>query len=140
MFRIITGCQAATPLGVEIRGICWNLSKGIGYLVIKPDLFHVTLVLNRNASPFSERHWPIAVKSTIGINGYHYRIHVISQTMAVSEKIPERTFDRRRVFVIPVKTDDSRPVEIRMDSQPDMLYNAGTFNVSQCGYRAGRQV
>jgi len=117
-------------LGMQICGVFRDFGQRVVYLIIQPHLFIVD-VFHRHAALFSEWHGPVAVQCTAGINAYGQRRYLFVVIPADSKEIPNRNFDRRLGFIIPVETQN-RITPVPRRRHPYLLNCAWTLDLCKC--------
>ena len=123
--------DSTTPLGVEIAGGLGNVGERVVDLVKeKADLF-CQIVFDGDPATLVERHGPIAVHGTGGVDGDGHGIDVVGQAVAKCEKIAQRHFNGGHLLAVPVKTQNAAPQIAFVRGHPDVLDDAGPFDFSQ---------
>src|SRR5262249_18637661 len=110
---------------METTRVFWHIRQRIVHLVIEDHVFIVD-VFHRDPRRFVERHWPITIKRTAGIDAHRERVDLAILIPSAGKKGADRAFDRRIGLTVPVKAHyRSSPVPGRC--HPNLLDAAWTL-------------
>ena len=118
----------AAPLGVEVSHIVGNVGEGVIDLVVEAGDWVVAEVLEGDAGRLAERHLPVAVEATGGIDGDGERGDIAALAPAVAEEVAQRRFDRGGIFAVPVDAQHEGAPAGGEHGTPDMLDGAGAVD------------
>ena len=127
-----------SPLCMEVGHILGNLVvERIIDLVEKCRYLRFMLILQRNAGFFPERHLKITVEASGRIYHNRERIYHTAPCKTTAEKISQRAFHGRLLFIVPINPQNQVAQHIIIlfrtvcNRHPDMLNDTRSFHLRQ---------
>ena len=131
----------SSPLCVEVSDILRQslIIQAIIHLVEECRNWIDMLVFQSDSCFFSERHLEITVQSSAWHYCDRHRIYIAFSTKPTAEKVSQRAFYRRFLFIIPVHTKNQISqykaicvCGFRIHCDPDMIDRARSLDLCQC--------
>jgi hypothetical protein len=114
-----------------------DIGEGVVDLVVDDAEFRGIGVFDLDARGFAERHFPVAVEGTAGIDADGERVDLRKLAPTGTEEIAERGFDGGMLLIVPPHADDeAAPAQVRR-CQPDLLDGAHALDVGEDALLAG---
>jgi hypothetical protein len=100
---------AAPLLGMKVASIGGHIRQCIRDLIEKPPHLFSAEIFDCNPRVFAKRHFPVTVEAARWVDADRQRRNVAAFNPAIAEKVADGNFNRRRVFIVRIKSKDGAP-------------------------------
>ena len=131
----------SSPLCMEVSDILRQsfIIQAVIHLIEECRNWIGMLIFQSDSCFFSERHLEITIQSSAWHYRDRHRIYITFSTKTTTEKVSQRTFYRRFLFIIPVHTKNQISqykaicvCGFCIHGNPDMVDRTRSFNLCQC--------